>query len=161
MPSPPARSTVFSCEEDPAAIVVVGRLPFYLCPVMLYKHVVGVYGQSRDSHFTIVSVYAPLHKPINWTLQAVQEGLRAGDERGAQVMEFTAAAGLVVTNDPQFKPTYEMAYAANWIDRTLAKPSVLMSGYVWIVRSDVTHSEHKNIAVRTGSDEAGARKRLT
>ncbi|KAH8029759.1 hypothetical protein HPB51_003711 [Rhipicephalus microplus] len=153
----PARSTVFSCEEDPVVIVVVGRLPFDLCPVMLSKHVVGVYGQSRDSHFTKVSVYAPPHKPINWTLQ----GLRAGDERGAQVIEFTAAAGLAVTNDPQSKPTYEMAYAANWIDRTLAKPSILTSAYVWIVRSDVTHSEHKNIAVRIGSDEAGAHKRLT
>ncbi|KAL3221557.1 hypothetical protein MRX96_005049 [Rhipicephalus microplus] len=63
MPNLPAGFTAFACEEDPAAIVLVRRPPFDLCPVMLSKYVVGVYGQYRDSHFTIVSVYAPPHKP--------------------------------------------------------------------------------------------------
>ncbi|KAH6941174.1 hypothetical protein HPB50_014593 [Hyalomma asiaticum] len=152
MPSLPAGFTAFACEDDPAAIVLVRRPPFDLCPVMLSKQVVGIYGQSRDSHFTIVSVYAPPHKPMDSTLRAVQEvvsrsrsphvivagdfnakhrawGPRAGDERGAQVMDFAAAAGLVVMNDPQSEPTYETAYAASWIDLTLATPSVLTSGY--------------------------------
>ncbi|KAH6942908.1 hypothetical protein HPB50_011533 [Hyalomma asiaticum] len=183
MPSLPAGFTAFACKEDPAVDVLVRRPPFDLCPVMISKHVVGVYGQSRDSHFTIVSVYAPPHKPMDSTLRAVLEvvsrspyvivagdfnakhrawGPRAGDERGAQVMEVAAAAGLLVMNDPQSEPTYETPYAASWIDLTLATTSVLTSGYTWTVRSDVTHSEHKSIVVRIGpDDEGGARKRLT
>ncbi|KAL3249905.1 hypothetical protein MRX96_055773 [Rhipicephalus microplus] len=184
MPNLPAGFTAFACEEDPAAIVLVRRPPFDLCPVMLSKYVVRVYGQYRDSHFTIVSVYAPPHKPMDTTLRVVQEvvsqsrspqvivagdfnakhrawGPRAGDDRGAQVMEFAAAAGLVVMNDPQSEPTYETAYATSWIDLTLATLSVLMAGYTWIVRSDITYSEHKNIEVRIGSDERVARKRST
>ncbi|XP_075726239.1 uncharacterized protein LOC142767879 [Rhipicephalus microplus] len=176
--------TAFAYEEDPAAIVLVRRPPFDLCPVKLSKHVVGVYGQYCDSHFTIVSVYAPPHKPMDTTLRMVQEvvsqsrsphvivagefnakhrawGPRVGDDRGAQVMEFAAAVGLVVMNDPQSEPTYETANAASWIDLTLATPSVLMAGYTWIVRSDATYSEHKNMEVRIGSDERVARKRLT
>ncbi|KAL3221564.1 hypothetical protein MRX96_005056 [Rhipicephalus microplus] len=73
MPSLPVGLKAFACEEDPAAIVLVRRPPFYLCPVMLSKHVVGVYGQYRDSHFTIVSVYASPHKPMDTTLRVVQE----------------------------------------------------------------------------------------
>ncbi|KAL3238950.1 hypothetical protein MRX96_021760 [Rhipicephalus microplus] len=93
------------------------------------------------------------------TIPMVQ-GSQDRDERGRQVIGLVAAASLVVMNDPQSEPTYEMAYAASGIDRTVATPSFL-SGYVWIVRSDVTHSGHKNIAVRIGSVEAGARICLT
>ncbi|KAL3243068.1 hypothetical protein MRX96_020742 [Rhipicephalus microplus] len=79
MPNLPAGFTAFACEEDPAAIVLVRRPPFDLCPVMLSKHMWWeVYGQYRDSHFTIVSVYAPPHKPMDTTLRVVQEGGVAG-----------------------------------------------------------------------------------
>ncbi|KAL3203830.1 hypothetical protein MRX96_041673 [Rhipicephalus microplus] len=76
-------------------------------------------------------------------------------------MEFAAAAGLVVMNDPQSEPTYETAYTASWIDLTLATLSVLMAGYTWIVRSYVRYSEHRNIEVRIGSALLCSRKRLT
>ncbi|KAH7963911.1 hypothetical protein HPB52_023784 [Rhipicephalus sanguineus] len=56
--------------------------------------------------------------------------LRAGDDRGARVVEFAAAAGLVFLNDPASEPTYETAYAASWIDVTLATPA-LAAGYTW------------------------------
>ncbi|KAH7963890.1 hypothetical protein HPB52_023763 [Rhipicephalus sanguineus] len=75
-------------------------------------------------------------------------------------MKVAAATGLVVLNNPQSEPTYEKAYAASWIDVTLATPSALTNGYSWDVRSDVTYSEHENIAVRTGDADAHARKRL-
>ncbi|KAL3221563.1 hypothetical protein MRX96_005055 [Rhipicephalus microplus] len=69
-------------------------------------------------------------------------------------MEFAAAAGLVVMNDPQSKPTYETAYAASWINLTLATPSVLMAGYTWIIAVDdpskdlPEHAEARQMAAR-------------
>ncbi|KAL3235891.1 hypothetical protein MRX96_022321 [Rhipicephalus microplus] len=88
-------------------------------------------------------------------------GSRVGNGNGAQVIEFAAAAGLVVINDLQSEPTYETAYATRWIDLTLATPSVPTAQYTWITRSDVTHSEHRKTAARKGSDEGGAHKCLT
>ncbi|KAH7963846.1 hypothetical protein HPB52_023719 [Rhipicephalus sanguineus] len=88
-------------------------------------------------------------------------GLRAGDERGARVVEFAAAAGLVFLNDPASEPTYETANAASWIDVTLATPSALAAGYTWKVRLDETFSEHKFIEIHIGDTRNEPRKRLT
>lgn len=78
-------------------------------------------GKNRDFHFTLMSVYAPPHKPMDQTFQAVQEvvsrsrslhvivagdfnakhrawGPTDGDERGAHVMEYAVAASLVEMN---------------------------------------------------------------
>ncbi|KAH6941488.1 hypothetical protein HPB50_019020 [Hyalomma asiaticum] len=85
----------------------------------------------------------------------------AGDERGAPVMELAATAGLAVINDPLSPPTYETAYAARWIDVTLATPAVGAAGCAWEVREDVTFSEHKYVTVRIGGREAAPRRRLT
>ncbi|KAH7963868.1 hypothetical protein HPB52_023741 [Rhipicephalus sanguineus] len=111
-----------------------------------------VASRSRSPHVVVAGDFNAKHRA--W-------GPRAGDDRGAQVMEFAAAVGLVVLNNPQSEPTYETAYAASWIDVTLATPSALTNGYSWDVRSDVTYSEHKNIAVRIGDTDAPVRKRLT
>ncbi|KAH6942598.1 hypothetical protein HPB50_008255 [Hyalomma asiaticum] len=62
---------------------------------------------------------------------------------------------------PLSPPTYETAYAASWIDVTLATPAVVAAGCVWEVREDVTFSEHKYVTVRVGSREAAPCKRLT
>ncbi|KAH6941492.1 hypothetical protein HPB50_019024 [Hyalomma asiaticum] len=158
MPGLPAGFTASACEEDPAAVVLVRRPPFDLCPVMISKHVSRC-TLRRTSPWTRHSGRfwrwcrgRALHTsswPVTST-PSTERGSQGGDERGAQVMEFAAAAGLLVKNDP------------HWIGLTLATTSVLTSGYTWTVRSDVTHSEHKNIAVRIGpDDEGGARKCLT
>ncbi|KAH7963884.1 hypothetical protein HPB52_023757 [Rhipicephalus sanguineus] len=87
--------------------------------------------------------------------------LGLGTTGGARVVEFAAAAGLVFLNDPASEPTYETAYAASWIDVTLATPSALAAGYTWQVRLDETFSEHKFIDTHIGDTRNEPRKRLT
>lgn len=151
---------------------------------MVTKWVVAIFCQSRHFDFVLISVYAPPRKPMQHTLGLVEEmlarsssanvvvagdfnakhrawGPRAGDDRGARVMELAAAAGLMVLNDPLSPPTYENTYASSWIDVTLATPAVVAAGYVWQVSDNVTFSEHKYVTVRVGSREVAPRKRLT
>lgn len=151
---------------------------------MVTKWVVAIFCQSRHFDFVLISVYAPPRKPMQHTLGLVEEmlaryssanvvvagdfnakhrawGPRAGDDRGARVMELAAAAGLMVLNDPLSPPTYENTYASSWIDVTLATPAVVAAGYVWQVSDNVTFSEHKYVTVRVGSREVASRKRLT
>ncbi|KAH6920897.1 hypothetical protein HPB50_028114 [Hyalomma asiaticum] len=184
MPRLPEGFAYIACEEDPASAFILRRPPYDICPRMVTKWVVAIFCQSRYFDFTLISTYAPPHKPMQHTLGLVEEmvvrsssvnvvvagdfnakhrawGPRAGDDRGARVMELAAAAGLTVLNDPLSPPTYENTYAASWIDVTLATPAVMAAGYVWEVHDDVTFSEHKYVTVRVGSREAVPRKRLT
>ncbi|KAH6924248.1 hypothetical protein HPB50_014188 [Hyalomma asiaticum] len=184
MPRLPEGFACIACEEDPASAFILRRPPYDICPRMVTKWVVAIFCQSRYFDFTLISVYAPPHKPMQHTLGLVEEmvvrsssvnvvvagdfnakhrawGPRAGDDRGARVMELAAATGLTVLNDPLSPPTYENTYAASWIDVTLATPAVMAAGYVWEVHDDVTFSEHKYVTVRVGNREAVPRKRLT
>lgn len=132
----PEGFTVIAHEKDPSALVLVRRPSFDICPMSVTKFVVAVYCQSTTYHFTLVSVYAPPHKPIDPVLRALEEvvaksrspnivvagdlnakhrawGPRAGDDRGARVAEFASATGLVFFNDPESEPTYDTAYASS------------------------------------------------
>ncbi|KAH7963847.1 hypothetical protein HPB52_023720 [Rhipicephalus sanguineus] len=184
LPKLPEGFTAFACAKDPSAIILARRPPFDICPVYITKFVVAVYCQSTEAQFTLISAYAPPHKPLDPIMRMLEEvvarsrspnivlagdlnakhlawGPRAGDDRGARVVEFAAAAGLVFLNDPASEPTYETAYAASWIDVTLATPSALAAGYTWQVHLDETFSEHKLIDVRIGDSRNEQRKRLT
>ncbi|KAH7963901.1 hypothetical protein HPB52_023774 [Rhipicephalus sanguineus] len=184
LPKLPEGFTAFACAKDPSAIILARRPPFDVCPMYATKFVVAVYCQSTDSHFTLISAYAPPHKPLDPILRALEDvvarsrspnivlagdlnanhlawGPRAGDDRGARVVEFAAAAGLVFLNDPASEPTYETAYAASWIDVTLATPSALAAGYTWQVHLDETFSEHKLIDIHIGDTRNEPRRRLT
>ncbi|KAH7963915.1 hypothetical protein HPB52_023788 [Rhipicephalus sanguineus] len=135
----PEGFTVIAHKKDPSALVLVRRPPFDICPMCVTKFVVAAYCQATAYHFTLVSVYAPPHKPIEPVLQTLEEvvamsrspnivfagdlnakhrawGPRAGDDRGARVAEFASATGLVFLKDPESEPTYETAYASSWID---------------------------------------------
>ncbi|KAH6940798.1 hypothetical protein HPB50_006873 [Hyalomma asiaticum] len=184
MPRLPEGFSSVACEVDPAAAFIMRRPPYDVCPLMVTKWVVAIFCQSRAFDFVlIISAYGPRHKPMQHTHGLVEEvversssenvvvagdfnakhrawGPRAGDERAARVMELAATAGLAVINDPLSPPTYETAYAASWIDVTLATPAVVAAGCTWEVREDVTFSEHKYVTVRIGGREAAPRKRL-
>ncbi|KAH7962652.1 hypothetical protein HPB52_017319 [Rhipicephalus sanguineus] len=63
-------------------------------------------------------------------------------------------------NDALSLPTFETPYSASWIDLTFATPSVLSTGYEWLVTDDTTYSEHRLVEVRVGGTQAPG-KRLT
>ncbi|KAL3251220.1 hypothetical protein MRX96_055207 [Rhipicephalus microplus] len=175
---------VIALDEDPGAAILYREPPFDICPITVTKLVVAVYCQARDFDFVLISAYAPPHRSMDPTLQAIEEtlvkvrtpnvvvagdfnakhlvwGPNAGDERGARLLEFAAANELIVLNDPQSRPTYETPYAASWIDVTLASSTAAQSGFQWEVREDLTHSEHRYIEIRIGGSEVRTGKRLT
>ncbi|KAH7963917.1 hypothetical protein HPB52_023790 [Rhipicephalus sanguineus] len=169
MPKLPQAFSIIAHEEEPAAILLLRRPRFDICPVWTSRFVVAAYCEARDFHFTIISVYAPPHKPLEPTLREVEAvvgrsrspsvvvagdlnakhrawGPSAGYDRVAQVMQLAAATGLVVLNVPESHPTYETQYASSWIDVTLATAATLFGG---------------NIEVRIGAVRQEHRKRLT
>ncbi|KAH7963902.1 hypothetical protein HPB52_023775 [Rhipicephalus sanguineus] len=184
LPKPPSGFQYIAADNDPAAALLVARAPFDLCPLLITPSVVAVYCEARDLDFTLISIYAPPHKPMEPILVFVEDAMRASrtrnvvvagdfnakhsawgqqptDARGSRLVAFAAAHGLVVLNDPGSLPTYETKYSMSSIDVTLASPSLLVGGHSWCVREDATHSEHRYIAVTIGDSTLTQRKRLT
>ncbi|KAL3221562.1 hypothetical protein MRX96_005054 [Rhipicephalus microplus] len=158
--------------------------PFDICPITVTKLVVAAYCQACEFDFVLISAYAPPHRSMDPTLQAIEEtllkvitpnvvvagdfnakhlvwGPNASDERGARLLEFAAANELIVLNDPQSRPTNQTPYAAIWIDVTLASSTAAQSGFQWEVREALTHLEHRYIEIRIRGSEVRTGKRLT
>ncbi|KAH7963851.1 hypothetical protein HPB52_023724 [Rhipicephalus sanguineus] len=184
LPKPPPGFQYVAAEIDPAAAMLVAKAPFDICPLLVTPTVVAVYCQARDHDVTLISVYAPPHKPMEPMLVLIEDAIRASrtrniivagdfnakhsawgqqqtDARGSRLIAFAASHGLVVINDPDSIPTYENRYSMSWIDVTLASPSLLVRGHSWCVREDVTHSEHRYVVVTIGEPALTQRKRLT
>ncbi|XP_075530143.1 uncharacterized protein LOC142563476 [Dermacentor variabilis] len=149
----------YAIDRDPAVAVVTRGLAYDVSPLLTSKLVVAVYCEARDFQFAFISAYAPPHRSMDDTFRGIEEAIAksrtpnvivpddfnakhpawgpcAGDERGAHLMEFAAANRLVVLNDPSIATD-------------------------WIVREDLTFSEHKNIEVHIGATRERRSRRLT
>ncbi|KAH7963912.1 hypothetical protein HPB52_023785 [Rhipicephalus sanguineus] len=171
-------------EKDPAALIIVHKAPFDLCPLITSELVVALYCKAQGFEFTFISAYAPPHRSMEPTLLVVEQalalsrtpniiiagdfnakhaawGAQLSDPRGSRLVEFMSTHGLLLLNDAASIPTYETRYSMSWIDVTLATPSAIVAGYTWRVLEEVTFSEHRYIEVVVGDQLVRRHKRLT
>ncbi|KAH7963908.1 hypothetical protein HPB52_023781 [Rhipicephalus sanguineus] len=183
IPALPHGYLVYAVDQDPGAAIVTRNPPYDICPVHVSSNVVAIFCEAEAFAFVFVSVYAPPHAPLDPTLDELHAvlrtarspnvivagdfnakhplwGQRDADERGLQVAQFALSCNLVVMNDDQSLPTFEMPYSASWLDLTLATPPVLASGFAWSVSEDTTFSEHRLVQVCVGGAPPPG-KRLT
>ncbi|KAL3212312.1 hypothetical protein MRX96_051868 [Rhipicephalus microplus] len=66
---------VIALDEDPGAAIIYRETPFDICPFTVTKLVVAIYCQARDFDFVLISAYAPPHRSMDPTLQAIEETL--------------------------------------------------------------------------------------
>ncbi|KAH7962824.1 hypothetical protein HPB52_018083 [Rhipicephalus sanguineus] len=77
LPRPKPGFQYIATETDPAVAVVVAKAPFDMCPLLLSSLVVAVCCEAREYDFTIISAYAPPHKPTEPTLALIDRAIRA------------------------------------------------------------------------------------
>ncbi|KAH7984032.1 hypothetical protein HPB52_016480 [Rhipicephalus sanguineus] len=125
LPKPPPGFQYIAADNNPAAALLVARAPFDLCPLLVTPTIVAVYCEARDQDFTLISIYAPPHKPMEPILVSIEDAMRASrtrniivagdfnakhsawgqkqtDARGSRVVPFAATHGLVVASVPDF-----------------------------------------------------------
>jgi hypothetical protein len=72
------------------------------------------------------------------------------DGKGRQIIDLVGAANLVVENDRESIPTFETANGRSWIDLTFSRNATVEG---WVVREDVTLSDHRAISFRVDTGE--------
>ncbi|XP_072140732.1 uncharacterized protein [Dermacentor andersoni] len=182
LPKLPPHHQAYAAADGPLCAIVTRRPPFDVFPTHVSRLVVAVECSSREFAITVVAAYAPPHRTMDdvfehlahaidrcrtpdilvmgdFNAHSVLWGPREGDDRGTRLIEFAAAAGLVVLNDASSPPTYVTKYVDSWIDVTIASPTLVRRGCTWRVSEEETLSEHRrlDIAVHTGACATGRR----